>query len=432
MKYISTLFLLFLMFASTQLLSAPAKWTKEFLEATTAFKELRQENKICVVNDSLNVVNKETLYQVKNWEDFDHFCKKFIDVDTTRFNQSSAKRKFDDFMVAKYNPRRKKPNSNTALRTLKIFFFWKELSGEGPNPIYCWFPYPSLPIFNVEDLNILENIGSGHSNEATDTVENNASEESEESDFEEEAAEQDSSMIDYPARFSAVNNDASFSMQLSYPPLTVVEQAPLQILPEDENLFDLVNLIEIASSGRSGVANNEDLPLALQKFLMTFFPWLDAKASLRGYSTTGEVYELKVFAVDHEDPWAVLTLKLTDSEMPNTLAITFFQKPTLRGPLNFGETPCIDVDDSYPLFIKQGMLLFSRKNISLEELRSRYLKNTNLISTSHDAKGFSMYVTIAQSRRLIEIHGDTPKFGRQFNIYISSCRVNGKETELYE
>jgi hypothetical protein len=78
MKYISTLFLLFLMFASTQLLSAPAKWTKEFLEATTAFKELRQENKICVVNDSLNVVNKETLYQVKNWEDFDHFCKNLL------------------------------------------------------------------------------------------------------------------------------------------------------------------------------------------------------------------------------------------------------------------------------------------------------------------------------------------------------------------
>lgn len=480
---------LFLTFANSNSVFAVKSVAREYREACKTFNKLFDEKSIVEMSYSTTVVSSKNLYKVNGFGDITPLCGKFIDQNVANLNRSNSVVELDNLVIHKYSARKKRRCVNVT--QFKLYLF--EVPSSERNfsaQYYVLFPYDSWNAFHDEATSHVNDVDRSLEIGGSDEEKVNEEEENEDIPEQECPPPMASMLAQYQLVASAVDTNALLPMQtqntgpqtfasswqdyFAYPPIPAGNQtayqncdavnsymqeensaafsqiltvncAPPLSLPNPQFLSDIVSSFEIeheipstnshlnqAPHVLNVVEQDKSLSPELTQLVKTFFSWLTTQIELRGYSSTGEIYEVKAFGADHEEAWAVVTLKITEDQHPETLAVKFFQEPKLPGPIDLRGMECINVDDSYPLFIKQGVLLFSRESISIEELKCRYLRGTDFLFTKNCGKKFSIYVVIPQKRRLIEIHGDTPKFGRQFNIYISSCRVNGKEVELYQ
>jgi hypothetical protein len=171
---------------------------------------------------------------------------------------------------------------------------------------------------------------------------------------------------------------------------------------------------------------------ALKGFLQNFFPWLTFSTKATGYSKNGHrVIEAQAFAADDDENASVnLSVEVPSQGGFTILTMSFFHEPVLSMPAHLKNSQYVESDGLFPSSINQNTLLHSRTAFKINDFASYYLEDLTHIIMQNSNDEFSIYASDTQEKNLFEIHGDTGKLGDQFTLYISSCRLNGKEFEL--
>ena len=110
---------------------------------------------------------------------------------------------------------------------------------------------------------------------------------------------------------------------------------------------------------------------------------------------------------------------------PSIIPVSYTHLMCIRDSLK--NSQCVESQGLFPSSIIQNTMLHSRTAFKINDFASYYFKDVTHIIMQNSNDEFSVYASDTQEKKLFEIHGDIGKLGDQFTLYISSCRLNGKE-----
>lgn len=388
------------------------------------------------VDDSTISVSNNTIYMFENRRKLDNFIDEFIDKNSEKMRVTNARKKFTNVKLGSMSIQKKllnKTNNNIigSARNFKVYIFEHDETDKSlPRLCYLLFSqnltklkatHKEVDFWN-DSLNRQENLALSVSVQ----------------------------LSRYSGDFTALTSPTPLLGDAFIPPpyLSLLNQDSLSTnscFKDDEasegSLLAVISALNVpaceaptnASSSAHYADSRPSESHILDGFFKMYFPWLVPNFKHIGYTTTGDVYRVSAFAADDDNNAAArLDIKCQVLKEPCVIDIEFFKKPQLKRPNGSNESECFNVDAGYPLCIKRDMFLYSRNKITPHDVLRQYLRNATLVPSPDQDKKFSIYVSILESRRLIEIHGDVFTLGAQSNLYISSCRVNGIETALFQ